>query len=298
MGNEKPTCEELEVRFAEAEKIIKAIRREQVDAIIGEKSVYLVRLKEIEEALRKSKDELETRVQERTAELEKLNEKLTNLSRRLLEAQETERRNVALDLHDSLGGSLAAIKMAVERKLDGIQKKQTVSKEITLEEILSLIIKCIRDSSRIQHNLRPSVLDLFGLSPSLRSLCREFENTTSIKTDCALEIDRAEVPEELKIIIYRISQEALNNAAKHSGSKTAHVSLIHQEHEIQLMIRDDGRGFDVEEAMMSERNKGSIGISSMKERCELSGGSFSIDSRKGEGFTVYASWCPAEKSQH
>jgi len=301
----KPTYNDLEARLAEAEKVIDAIRGEQVDAILGKKkSIYLIRLKEMEEALRKSKDELEMRVHERTAELEKLNEvlrqeiekrrgveqDLRRLSQRLLEAQETERRHIALDLHDSVGGSLTSIKMAVERKLDAIQNAKPVSESITLEEILDLITECMKESRRIQHNLRPSVLDLLGLVPAIRSLCQEFEDTHSINTNCALGIDGVVVPEDLKITIYRISQEALNNAVKHSGAENVSLSLNHEKNKIQLMISDDGCGFDMEEARMPESSTDSVGLSGMKERCELSGGSFSIDSRKGEGTAVCASW--------
>lgn len=304
MAGEKPTYEELEARLAEAEKIVEALRSEQVDAIVGGKSVYLIRLKEMEEALQKAKDELEIRVQERTAELEELNralrreieirskieEDLRKLSRRLLQVQETERRNIALDLHDSIGSSLAGIKMAMEIKLNGLQKGKKPSESITLEEILDLVTQCIKDNKRIQHHLRPSVLDLLGLASSLRSLCYEFENTCSIKTSCTLVIDGVEVPEDLKIIIFRISQEALNNAAKHSGAEHVSLSLIREQGKIKLTIRDDGCGFNAEEAVMTEKIRDGIGLASMRERCELSEGTFSIHSREGEGTEVCAYW--------
>jgi signal transduction histidine kinase len=304
MGVEKPAYEELEARLSQAERIIEAIRSEQVDAIVGENNIYLIRLKEIEEALKKAKQELETRVRERTAELEMVNEELRaevevrrrveddlrNLSRRLLEVQENERRNIAFDLHDTIGSNLSGIKMAMEIKLSGIYKGKAASESITLEEILDLVKKCMQDTKRIQHNLRPSVLDLLGLAAGLRSLCRDFENTCSIKTNCTLGIDGVDLAESLKIIIYRISQEALNNAAKHSRAEHVSLSLIHQEGKIQLMVRDDGCGFDVEEALSRKKNRDNIGLSSMKERCELSGGSFSVQSREGEGTAVYAEW--------
>ncbi|MFW6147227.1 MAG: ATP-binding protein [Thermodesulfobacteriota bacterium] len=304
MGVEKPAYEELEARLARAERIIEAIRSEQVDAIIGENKIYLIRLREMEEALKRAKEELETRVQERTAELEALNLELQqevelrkkseddrkNLSRRLLEVQETERRNIAFDLHDSIGSSLSGIKMAMELKLNNIQTGKTISEGTTLEEILNMITKCIRDTKRIQHDLRPSVLDLLGLPASLRSLCNDFANTCSIKADCTLAIDGAEVPENLQIIIYRISQEALNNAAKYSRAKHVSFSLVYQEGKIQLKVRDDGCGFDPEQYLMPDENRTNFGLSSMRERCELSGGDFSIHSRIGEGSEVCASW--------
>jgi signal transduction histidine kinase len=180
--------------------------------------------------------------------------------------------------------------MAMERKLDGIRKGNALSDNATLEEILDLIKKCMSDNKRIQHNLRPSVLDLLGLAPALRALCREFEAAYSIKTNCILEIDGMEVSEALKIIIYRISQEALTNAAKHSGAEKVCLSLTQEDRNIRLMIEDDGCGFDTKKALGPKQIREGIGLASMKERCELSGGTFSIHSRKGEGTTVHASW--------
>jgi PAS domain S-box-containing protein len=261
--------------------------------------------KRAEEEIRNARDELEVRVQERTFELESANKaleeeiverkrvekRLRHLSARLLEVQETERRNVALDLHDSLSSSLAGIKMALEYKLRGILNGKGASESTTLEVILDLVKKCITESSRIQHNLRPSVLDLLGLAPALRSLYRDFKDThRNINATCTLAIEEVDVPENLKIIMYRISQEALNNAAKHSSAVNVSLSLTHQQGEIQLMIRDDGRGFDAEKALSPEKIRRGFGLASMKERCELSGGSFSIHSRKGEGTTVHARW--------
>lgn len=260
--------------------------------------------KRAEEGLRRARDELEFRVRERTFELvsankaleeeiierKQIEERLRYLSTRLLEVQETERRNVALDLHDSIGSSLAGIKMAMEFKLKSMQEGKAFSESTTVEEILTMVKKCIAENKRIQHNLRPSTLDLLGLAPAIRSLCRNFETTYHMETKSNLEIDELRVPEKLKIVIYRISQEALNNAAKHSRGDSVTLSLRHEDGNIQLMIQDNGDGFQVEEAMMPETNGDSIGLSSMKERCELSGGTFSIQSQRGEGTTVSADW--------
>jgi PAS domain S-box-containing protein len=217
--------------------------------------------------------------------------KLRYLSSRLLEAQETERRNVALELHDGLGGSLLGIKMTVERKLNDIRKGRTVSEGTTLEEILQLVRSCMRDSSRIQHNLRPSVLDHLGLAPALRSLCREFENAhDGIRTACTLQIDDLQVPEDLKITMYRICQEALTNIAKHSKAENVNLSLTHHNGEVELMVRDDGCGFDMEKAQQSGEIRSGVGLASMKERCEFSGGTLVVDSHEDEGTTIRATW--------
>jgi PAS domain S-box-containing protein len=216
---------------------------------------------------------------------------LKHLSSRLLETQETERRNLALELHDGLGGSLLGIKMAVEKKLRDIKKGKAFSGSTILEEILELIQSCLRDSSRIQHNLRPSVLDHLGVAAALRSLCREFGNThKEIRATCTLGIDEVKLPEELKIIVYRISQEALTNVAKHSQAENVSLSLTEHQGEIRLVLQDDGRGFDVEEGLKPEKLRRGIGIASMKERCALSGGTFSVDSRNGIGTAIRCTW--------
>jgi PAS domain S-box-containing protein len=223
--------------------------------------------------------------------LKEAHERIRFFASQCLTAQETERRRIAGELHDGLGGSLLGIKMAVERKLSDIQKGKSSSGSTTLEEILELVRNCMRDSSRIQHNLRPSALDHLGIAAALRSLCREFENAhEGIHTACSLGIEEMDVPEELKIILYRISQEALTNVAKHSKAENVSLSLTNHKGNVHLVVQDDGRGFDVKEALGSDKLPGGIGLDSMKERCELSGGTFSIDSKKGEGVTVRCNW--------
>jgi PAS domain S-box-containing protein len=218
-------------------------------------------------------------------------EQLRLLSARLLEAQETERRNVAFELHDSIGGSLLGIKMAVEQKIDDLQEDRPASDATTLEEILVLVRKCMREVNEIQQNLRPSVLDHLGLAPALRSLCRDFENMQrDTRITLELGIEGMEVPKDVKIVIYRISQEALTNVAKHSGAKKVTLSLTCHQGAIQLMIKDDGCGFDTQEALRPERIRRGIGLASMQERCRLSKGTFSFDSQEGEGTTIRCTW--------
>ena len=115
--------------------------------------------KQEQEDLQDDHDELEIRVKERTAELEGMAERLRVLSARLIEVMEEERHNVALELHDGFGGSLLGIKMAVEQQLRDIQKGKSASDSTSLEKILELVKSCMRDSRRLQQNLRPSVLD-------------------------------------------------------------------------------------------------------------------------------------------
>jgi len=222
--------------------------------------------------------------------LKSLEEQRHYLSTRLLEAQETERRYVAHELHDSIGSSLAGIKMALELKLKAMQKGEGTSETIDLEAIIVRAKEVMEETKRIQKNLRPSVLDNLGLIPAIHSLCRDFEETyPDIGITASLELDE-EMPESLKIAIYRICQEALSNIAKHSGAKTASLSLTKRSSNIELVVGDEGHGFDTEKALRAGEMRQGIGLFSMKERCELAGGSFSLVSHIGEGTTVSACW--------
>ena len=212
------------------------------------------------------------------------------LSARLLEAQETERRYVAHELHDSIGSSLAGIKMALELKLKAMQKRAGTSEAIDLEAIIARAKEVMEETKRIQKNLRPLVLDNLGLIPAIRSLCREFEQThPDIAITPNLELDE-EVSESMRIAIYRICQEALNNIARHSGAKAASLSLTKRSSNIELVIGDEGHGFDAKKALKAGEVHQGIGLFSMQERCELAGGSFSLVSSIGEGTIVSACW--------
>jgi signal transduction histidine kinase len=105
-----------------------------------------------------------------------------------------------------------------------------------------------------------------------------------------MDIQENEVPDTVKTVIYRISQEALNNIAKHSKADLVRLSLEKKESKIELIIQDNGTGFDFEKILSMERPKRGLGLTSMRERTELSGGTFSIESTRGKGTTLRATW--------
>jgi signal transduction histidine kinase len=122
-------------------------------------------------------------------------------------------------------------------------------------------------------------------------LCREFESTYSkIRIRKEIDIEEHEVPDFLKIVIYRVLQEALNNIAKHSKALMVLLSLRKAKQNIELVIRDSGQGFDLEEAYSRKGTTKGLGLDSMKERIELSGGAFSIESSKGSGTVIQGTW--------
>ena len=139
--------------------------------------------------------------------------------------------------------------------------------------------------------LRPSILDDLGILATLNWFCREFQITYSgIQIDKHLDIEEEEIPVPLKTVIYRITQEALNNISKHSKATLVHLSLSKADNGIALIIQDNGQGFDPEKAGDQESSRRGLGLTSMKERAELSGGSFMIESIKEKGATIKAVW--------
>jgi signal transduction histidine kinase len=251
--------------------------------------------KRAEEALRKAHDELEMRVQERTAALEKANEALRDLSARLLSAQEAERKRIASDLHDTIGSCLTGVKFRVESALQQIRKAPEAAPE-SLNSIVPMIHEAVEECRRIQLDLRPSMIDDLGLLPTLSWFCRIFGQTyPGIRIEQKIDIAEGDIPDPLKIVIFRVTQEAMNNIAKHSKADLVRFSLRKQDGSLELGLQDNGRGFSLEEIHSRRAAVKGLGLTSMKERAELSGGSLDIESAQGKGTNIRAFWPLCEK---
>ncbi len=232
---------------------------------------------------------LEQRVGERTVQLEKANEALRNLSSRLLSAHEEERKRIAGEIHDVIGSCLGAIKFKVEAALQQIAETPPTSTK-SLEAVIPVIQEGVEECRRMQQDLRPSMLDDLGLLPTLSWFCRRFQTIYSaIQVEQEDGIEEAEIPNALKIVIYRVTQEGMNNIAKHSKADRVRLSLQKNADIIELILQDNGQGFNPEGAVSENRSRG-LGLTSMKERVELSGGSFRIESVKGKGTIIHACW--------
>ena len=246
--------------------------------------------KQMEEKLRQSKDELELRVRERTADLERANAQLRAIPSMLIAAQEDERRRIAGDLHDSIGQTLAALKYGIEMVLVKKKQRDLPGAFNLLDRFIPMLQRSIEETRSIYNGLRPPMLDNLGLLATLDWFCREFKILhPSFHLDLTTRIEEDEIPDILKITIFRITQEALNNVAKHSGAKRVEFSLKSNRGSIELVIKDDGMGVDLQSILL-ESPAGSLGLAGMRERVEVTAGTFRIESTLGKGTTLRACW--------
>lgn len=268
--------------------------------------------KKLEDEIRRSRDELEIRVRERTAELAVTNKglvieiierkkaeealqrskrQLRSLAAQLITAQENERKRIALEVHDVLGSSLSAIKFKVEEALHGNSNGKGAHISESLEAVIPLVQETIEVARRIQSDLRPPLLDDLGIAATFSWFCRRFETIYSgIQVILEMSIPEDELSDFLKVVIFRIAQEAMNNIGKHAGATLVHLQLRKLDGTVELTIKDNGAGFDREGLDAGEPLKKGLGLASMKERAEFSGGSFSLESTMGQGTLIKAVW--------
>ncbi len=217
-------------------------------------------------------------------------EQIRVLTVKLMEAQEVERKLIARDIHDSIGSGLAGLKYRLESALRDIGAAPTPQRKL-LEKAISATEDAIDETRRISTNLRPTVLDDMGILAAINWFCREFQETyPGIRIEQQIAIEESEVPNRLKIVIFRILQEALNNVSKHSRADLVRLRLEKGMGTIELSIEDNGQGFKQEEALTEQSYLSGTGVTSMRERTELFGGAFHLTSAEGEGTSIRVSW--------
>jgi PAS domain S-box-containing protein len=214
------------------------------------------------------------------------NRESRELTARLITAQESERRRIALLLHDDLSQNIAAVGMAISR----LKRKPPTTNELMVAELDQLSTQTNELTTqirRLSHQLHPDVLEHVGLVAALESELAEFGHNEKIKVEFSAEIKSAQIPLDVSVCLYRVAIEALRNVSKHSGASSASVALAEDEVCLTLEVSDSGQGFDVERA---KRGSG-LGLISAEERVKLLQGSFLVRS-KPEGGTVLLARIP------
>jgi len=201
-------------------------------------------------------------------------------------AQEEERARISRELHDDLCQRLTGMKFAAETIADGM--RPTNKKVIrTLREFAGDLDNAISEVRRMSSNLRPSVLDDFGLATALKLLCKEFDASHPVKTTCEVTgTAPRHVDPNIEIAVFRMAQEALSNIAKHSGASTARLKADYRKSNLRLTIEDDGKGFAAGPGFHQREGGHGLGLIGMRERTELLGGLFEITSAPDQGTTV------------
>lgn len=209
-------------------------------------------------------------------------EALTSLSRRLIEAQEIERARIARDLHDDIGQRLALLSVTLSQVNRSFLDSANALRLDEIRRLVADIAASVRDMS---HELHSSALRLLDVGAALQSLCRELSEKSKVEIDFVCTDVPENVPKDISLCLFRVLQEALHNAVKHSGVGRFEVELRGESTAIYLSIRDFGIGFDPDSAT----ERGGLGLTSMRERLKLVHGDLSIDAKPRRGTTIRAS---------
>jgi signal transduction histidine kinase len=223
---------------------------------------------------------LERQARRRYADLARSRRDLEELSGRLVDAQETERKSLSRELHDEVGQSLGALLVDVGR-LSSIMPPDSAQVREQLGRIKTVAENAVNTVRNMALLLRPSMLDDLGLLPALEWQGREVSRRTQMEVEVQAHGLSENLPDEHKICIYRVVQEALNNAARHASAPTAKVTLAQDSEKIHVSIADRGSGFDARRVL-------GLGLLGMEERVKRLGGSLTIESSPGRGTTVSA----------
>jgi signal transduction histidine kinase len=200
--------------------------------------------------------------------------------RRVVAAQELERKRLARELHDETGQALTSILLGMKALEDAVPTDEARSAAASLRE---LVVSTLQNVRRLAVELRPAALDDFGLVPAVERLADTFREQTGTAVDLEAQLGDERLPGELETALYRIVQEALTNVVKHAGARRVSILLTRKDGSVAAVIEDDGVGFDPE----ADVGEG-LGLAGMRERVGLVGGRLTIESAGGAGTTLVA----------
>jgi len=236
----------------------------------------------VEDTLRKS----EQHSSQLLDESQRLQEQLRLLSRRILSVQEEERKRISRELHDVIAQMLTGINVRLATlKTDAAAKSRGLSRKIARTQ--RLVEKSVDVVHRFARELRPAVLDDLGLIPALHSFMKRFTKETGILTSLTVFAGVENLSAAKRTALYRIAQEALANVARHAQAARVHVSIQKLPNAVWMQIDDNGKSFDMKRVLRGRRSQ-RLGLIGMRERVEMVGGEFTVESSPGKGTTIKA----------
>jgi signal transduction histidine kinase len=265
-------------------QMIETLHRRSVDLIASNWQLQqeILRRKSVEESLRKS----EQHYSQLLEQSRHLQEQLRLLSRQLLAAQEEERKKISRELHDEIAQTLtginvrlAALKTEATVNTKGLQKK--------IAHTQRMVERSVDIVHRFARELRPMVLDDLGLIPALHSFVKRFSKQTCIHIRLTAFAEVEKLDNAKRTVLYRVAQEALTNVARHAQASRVDVSIRKLPGAARMEIKDNGKSFEAQRVMDSKRNT-RLGLIGMRERLEMVGGSFGVESAPGKGTTILA----------
>ena len=242
----------------------------------------IIQRKSVEESLRKS----EQHYGQLLEQSRRMQEQLRLLSRKLLSAQEEERKMISRELHDEIAQTLTGINI----RLASLKTEATVNTKGLQKKITStqrLVEKSVDIVHRFARELRPTVLDDLGLIPALHSYMKNFTRRTGVRARLKVFAAVEQLDAAKRTVLFRIAQEALTNVARHAQASRVEVSIQKLRDRVCMRIKDDGKAFDVEHVLRSKGN-GRLGLLGMRERLEMVGGNLVVESAPHKGTTVQA----------
>jgi len=267
---------------AQLKKFVETLSQRTVELAASnlELSLEVMQRKAAEEALKKS----EHHYSQLLEKSERLQEQMRRLSRQVLSAQEEERREISRELHDVIAQTLTGINVRL-----AALKKEAATNTKGLDRNIAHTQRLVEKSVNIVHQfareLRPAVLDDLGLIPALHSYMKHFISRTGVRAHLTAFAAVEQFDTAKRTVLYRVAQESLTNVARHAKASRVDVSIQKLRHGACMEIKDDGRSFHVERKLNGNGNK-RLGLLGMRERVEMVGGTFCVESAPGHGTTV------------